>query len=119
MNALRHAKRVSLRDQSRGLHAFAAVGERIGTHVMVTHSNSCGNRVNAEGSFGNPDGSPNFNNIFYHDQLLLLRSSTTSVGLEYRLNPTCQVSFDLGRTSSAANAHIYDYDASFGISISF
>ena len=92
---------------------------RLDGHVLIEHSNSYGNGVNATQDFGNPDGSPNFNNIFYHDQLLLARYTRASVGLDYQLNDRYQLSVVYGRTLSAANAHFWDYETTFGISRSF
>lgn len=92
---------------------------RLDAHLLIEHSNSYGNGVNATHDFGNPDGSPNFNNIFYHDQLLLARYTRASLGLDFQLNDRYQLSIVYGRTLSAANAHFWDYEATFGISRSF
>ena len=92
---------------------------RLDGHVLIEHSNSYGNGVNATQDFGNPDGSPNFDNIFYHDQLLLARYTRASLGLNYQLNDRYQLSILYGRTLSAANAHFWDYEATFGITRSF
>lgn len=92
---------------------------RFDARALIERTNSYGNGINASKDFSNPDGSPNFNNLFYHDQLLIPRFTTVTVGVDYQLNAHYQLSFDLGRTFSAANAHIFDYDASFGISRSF
>lgn len=92
---------------------------RLVGHASIEHVNSYGNGVNAVQSFANPDGSPNFNNIFYHDALLLMRTTTASIGLDYQLSERYALSFDVSRTLTAANAHSYDYDANLGISRSF
>lgn len=92
---------------------------RLGAHLRVNHTNSYGHGVHAIEDFANPDGSPNFNNIFYHDQLLLLRTTKASVGLEYQLTDRYQLSFDWGRTLRAADAHFWKYETSIGISRRF
>ncbi|MBS0457169.1 MAG: hypothetical protein JSS44_07565 [Proteobacteria bacterium] len=92
---------------------------RLVGHASIEHDNSFGNGADAVSSFANPDGSPNFNNIFYHDQLFLLRMTTLAAGLDYQLNDHYQLSFDISRTLTVANTHFYNYDANFGISRSF
>ena len=92
---------------------------RLGTHLLLEHSNSYGHGVNAPQEFANPDGSPNFNNIFYHDQLILGRYTQASMGLEYQLTDSYQLTFDYGRTLRGADTHIFDYETTVGISRSF
>ena len=95
------------------------VTPRLELHLMVEHSNSYGPAINLPQDFFNPDGSLNPDNLYYHDQLAAARMSRASVGLTYQLNDRYQLSADLGRNFSAANVHLWDYEASFGISRSF
>lgn len=92
---------------------------RLDTHLLVEHLNSYGDTIDLPQDFFNPDGTLNPGNLYYHDQLAAQRSTNASVSMNYQLNDDYQVSFDYGRTLKAANAHIYDYEASVGISRSF
>lgn len=92
---------------------------RLEAHLGVEHENSYGDTINLPQDFFNADGSLNPGNLYYHDQLAASRYTNATMGLDYQLNDRYQLSLHYARTLNSANAHIYDYVASFGISRSF
>lgn len=107
-------RRVNYGALSLGLGYFLT--PRLDTHLLIEHSNSYGDGIHSLQEFANPDGSPNFENILYHDQLFIARYTKASLGLNYQLNDRTQLSVGYGRTLSAALAHLYDHEVSIGVS---
>ncbi|MBS0192902.1 MAG: hypothetical protein JSR34_01480 [Proteobacteria bacterium] len=91
---------------------------RLTGHVDIHRSTSF-NGIELTKDFFNPDGSPNFRNILYHDQLAQARFTQAGFGLDYQLNDRYALSFDWHRNFAVANTHIYDYDTTFSISRGF
>ena len=91
---------------------------RLNTHLSIEHSKSYGDGIHSLDEFSNADGSPNFENILYHDQLFLARYTKVTVGMDFQLNARLQLSVRYGRTLKAALAHEYE-DVSIGLSRSF
>lgn len=92
---------------------------RFDVRVQLDHQNSFGSTIDLPRDFFNPDGSPNFGNIYYHDQLAAARYTKISAGFDYQLNDHYQLTLALGRSLTAANTHYWDYETSLGISRSF
>ena len=94
-------------------------GPRFDVRVELDHRNSYGDTINLPRDFFNPDGSLNFGNLYYHDQLAAARYTKATIVFDYRISQNYQVSFSLGRNLSAANAHLWDYETRLGISRRF
>ena len=92
---------------------------RFDVRVEVDHHNSYGDTINLPQDFFNPDGSLNFGNLYYHDQLAAARNTKIMAEIDFRLGDHYLLTASLGRSLFAANMHYWDYETSVGISRRF
>jgi len=99
------------------LEAGYFISPRIGAHVSLERFKSYNGISDAE--FFNPDGTPNWGFITYHDSLLAVSYTKFGVGMDYQLNANYQLYVDYGKTLKGTEVHLIDYAATFGIRRSF